>query len=39
MNEFFQMMRMGVALEVTEQRPMDNKYANARISKLSLVTL
>ena len=26
-------------LEVTEQRPMNNEYANARVSKLSPVTL
>ena len=26
-------------LEVTEQRPMNNEYANSWISKLSLVTL
>ena len=26
-------------LEVTEQRPMNNKYVNSCISKLSLVTL
>ena len=30
-NEFYQMIRIGVAviLEVTEQRPMNNEYANA----------
>ena len=33
-NEFYPMM-----LEVTEQRPMNNEYANSLISKLSPVTL
>ena len=38
MNEFYRMIRMGVA-EVTEQRSMNNEYGNAQISKLSPVNL
>ena len=28
-NELYQMIRMGVVLEVTEQRPMNNEFVNA----------